>query len=402
MISLLIKIFIKNGQDVSAPGVKRAYAALSSAVGIVLNLFLCVSKIVIGSASNSIAILGDALNNLSDAGTSLVSLLGFKIAGYGGGSVHPFGHGRIEWIMGIFTSVAVLLMGAKLADSSAAAITSPEKTIFSPAVFIVLILSVLVKGYMYVYNKRFSRITDSETLKATAADCISDSAATLAVLLSAVISCMTGWEIDGYCGVLVAVFIMAAGIKSLWGVLGRIMGKAADRDMTDSILQCAKGHREIVNVHNLMVHDYGFGYFVVSMRVEGYKKDSEQLYACVSEISRSLKQKYHCDCYIQIDYLIEDKALAESLTDRIYRVLQKFGDGISIDNFRLIESSPCTKAAFDLIYPAKMQKNEEEVITEISSHLEAHVPQYYASVKGIIRREYFSLHGNRKSKSGGY
>lgn len=391
MMSLLIKIFIKDKENVSTPSVKKAYAELSSIVGIILNIFLCTSKILIGFLSNSIAISADGFNNLADAGTSLISLFGFKIAKYGGGNVHPFGHGRIEWIMGIFTSIAVFLMGIKLADSSVKAITNPEQVIFSSALIIVLILSISVKGYMYCYNRRFSQITDSETLKATAADCISDSVATLVVLFSTVISHFSNWEIDGYCGVLVSVFIMIAGIKSLWEVLGRIMGKSADPDTVEFILQNINKYPEIIAVHNLMLHDYGFGYFVVSMKVSGYKKDSEQLYVSINEISHNLHTKFQCDCFIQIEYLIEDKELTESLTKKIYHVLQNYSEGIFIDNFRLIESGSYTNIAFELVYPADLQKDEESICQDIEETIKTENPKFYTTIKGIIRRERFSL-----------
>ncbi|WP_337483968.1 cation diffusion facilitator family transporter, partial [Porcipelethomonas sp.] len=256
MMSLLVQMLIKNKAEVSNPSVKKAYATLSSVVGIVLNLFLCTAKIVIGLLSHSVSISADGFNNLSDAGTNLVSLLGFKIARYGGGSTHPFGHGRIEWIMGIFASIAVLLMGIKLAGTSVDAISNPQEQIFSVGVVIVLVLSIIVKFYMYYYNKQFAKITDSETLKATATDCVSDSIATIAVLVSTIISHFTQFEIDGYCGVLVSIFIIFAGVKSLWDVLGRIMGKAADANTKDTILQMVKAYPEIVAVHNLMLHDY--------------------------------------------------------------------------------------------------------------------------------------------------
>lgn len=391
MMSLLIKIFIKDKENVSAPSIKKAYAELSSIVGIILNLFLCTSKIVIGFLSNSIAISADGFNNLSDAGTSFVSLFGFKIAKYGGGSVHPFGHGRIEWIMGIFTSIAVVLMGIKLAVSSIATITKPEQLIFSPALIIVLILSILVKGYMYCYNKRFSQITDSETLKATAADCISDSIATFVVFISTVISHFSDWEIDGYCGVLVSVFIMGAGIKSLWEVLGRIMGKSADQSTVDFILQTANEYPEIIAIHNLMLHDYGFGYFVISMRVSGYKRDSEKLYTSINEISHNLHTKFQCDCFIQIDYLIDNEELTQNLTEKIYDVLQNYSDEIFIDTFRLIESGSYTNIAFNLIYPADLQKKEEKICHDIEKAMKAENPKFYTTIKGIIRRERFSL-----------
>ncbi|WP_373216983.1 cation diffusion facilitator family transporter [Ruminococcus sp. 5_1_39BFAA] len=355
MMSLFIRIFIKNKDDVSNPSVKKAYATLSSVVGILLNLFLCTAKITIGLLSHSVAISADGFNNLSDAGTNLVSLLGFKIARYGGGSTHPFGHGRA-------------------------------------AAVIVLVLSILVKVYMYYYNKQFGKITDSETLKATAADCISDSIATTAVLVSTIVSHFTHFEIDGYCGVLVSVFITFAGVKSLWGVLGRIMGKAADADIKDDILQMVKLHPEIVAVHNLMLHDYGFGYFVVSMRVAGCKKDSEQLYISVNQIAYELYQKFHCDCFIQIDYLLEDEALTNDLTEQIYSVMKKYSEEIKIDNFRLIETGPFINVVFDMVYPAELQKREEEICKDIVDRLEAESPRFHTIIKGIIRREPFSLH----------
>ena len=392
MMSLFMRMFIKNNEDVSNPSVKKAYATLSSVVGILLNLFLCTAKIVIGLLSRSVAISADGFNNLSDAGTNLVSLLGFKIARYGGGSTHPFGHGRIEWIMGIFVSIAVLLMGIKLAGTSVDAIANPQEPMFNTAVVIVLVLSVLVKIYMYYYNRQFAKITDSETLKATAADCISDSIATIAVLASAIVSHLTVFEIDGYCGVLVSVFIMFAGVKSLWEVLGRIMGKAADADTKDIILKMVKSHSEIIAVHNLMLHDYGFGYFVVSMRVEGCRKDSEQLYIGINQISYELFQKFHCDCFIQIDYLLEDKELTNNITEQIYSVMKKYSDAIRIDNFRLIENGSYINVAFDMVYPAELQKREEEIRKDVSDRLMSENPRYHIIIKGIIRRERFSLH----------
>ena len=392
MMSLFMRMFIKNNEDVSNPSVKKAYATLSSVVGILLNLFLCTAKIVIGLLSRSVAISADGFINLSDAGTNLVSLLGFKIARYGGGSTHPFGHGRIEWIMGIFVSIAVLLMGIKLAGTSVDAIANPQEPMFNTAVVIVLVLSVLVKIYMYYYNRQFAKITDSETLKATAADCISDSIATIAVLASAIVSHLTVFEIDGYCGVLVSVFIMFAGVKSLWEVLGRIMGKAADADTKDIILKMVKSHSEIIAVHNLMLHDYGFGYFVVSMRVEGCRKDSEQLYIGINQISYELFQKFHCDCFIQIDYLLEDKELTNNITEQIYSVMKKYSDAIRIDNFRLIENGSYINVAFDMVYPAELQKREEEIYKDIRDRLELKNPKYRIIIKGIIRRERFSLH----------
>lgn len=391
MMLLLMRLFIKNEEDILNPNVKKAYATLSSIVGITLNLLLCTTKIIIGLLSHSVAISADGFNNLSDAGTNVVSLLGFKIAKFGKGSMHPFGHGRIEWIMGIFASIAVILMGIKLVETSAQAITSPQAPSFNAAVVIVLILSIFVKVYMYCYNKKFAKITDSETLKATAVDCISDSFATSAVLISSVFSYMTHWKIDGYCGVLVSIFITFAGIKSLWEVLGRIMGKAADEDILETILQMTREYSEIIAVHNLMLHDYGFGYFVVSMRVDGYKKDNEKLYAAVNEIGYSLYQKFHCDCFIQIDYLLNDETVMDYIKEKIYAVLKKYNAEIKIDNFRLIENGTYTNVVFNMLYPSELQKREDEIYKDITEKIESENPGYRTIIKGIIRRERLSL-----------
>ena len=391
MMLLLMRLFIKNEEDILNPNVKKAYATLSSIVGITLNLLLCTTKIIIGLLSHSVAISADGFNNLSDAGTNVVSLLGFKIAKFGKGSMHPFGHGRIEWIMGIFASIAVILMGIKLVETSAQAITSPQAPSFNAAVAIVLILSIFVKVYMYCYNKKFAKITDSETLKATAVDCISDSFATSAVLISSVFSYITHWKIDGYCGVLVSIFITFAGIKSLWEVLGRIMGKAADEDILETILQMTREYSEIIAVHNLMLHDYGFGYFVVSMRVDGYKKDNEKLYAAVNEIGYSLYQKFHCDCFIQIDYLLNDETVMDYIKEKIYAVLKKYNAEIKIDNFRLIENGTYTNVVFNMLYPSELQKREDEIYKDITEKIESENPGYRTIIKGIIRRERLSL-----------
>lgn len=392
MMSLLIKLCFRKKGTVSEAVAKKVYASLSSIVGIILNLFLCTAKIGIGFISHSVAISADGFNNLSDAGMSLITLFGFSIAKYGKGKIHPFGHGRFEWIMGIFTSLAVVLMGIKLVHTSFLSIENPEQPVFSAAVVIVLVLSIAVKGYMYFYNKRFAKITDSETLKATAADCISDSVATFAVLLSTVISHLTDWQIDGYCGVLVSIFIIITGVKSLWEVLGRIMGRAADQEVTGSILRNIETYPEIRDVHNFMIHDYGFGYFVVSMRVEGYRKDSEKLYVAINEISYDLYQRFHCDCFIQVDYLIDNEVLAEQLTEKITLILKEYGGQVEIDHFRLIESGQYTNIVFDLLYPAELQKSEEEICQNIEHALSLENPQYHTIIKGILRRERYRPH----------
>lgn len=399
MMAQLIKLYFKGKANTSDAAVKRAYASLSSIAGIILNLLLCTAKIATGFFSRSVAISADGFNNLSDAGISLMTLFGFQIARYGRGNTHLFGHGRFEWIMGIFASLAVVLMGGQLIHTSLQSILNPQKPLFSVATVIVLVLSILVKGYMYFYNRQFAKVTNSETLKATAADCISDAAATGAVLLSTVIGHVMGWQIDGYCGAVVSGFIVIAGIKSLWEVLGRVMGQATDQSIIDDVLRAVEAYPEIAAVQNLMVHDYGFGYFVISLRIEGYRKDGEQLYNAIHEISSALYQQFHCDCFIQVDYLVGDDVLTEHLRDKVEYVLQKYSGKVSIDHFRLVESGCSITATFDLLYSAELQKSEEIICREIETKLESENPQYRTIIKSILRRERYGSHRRNKSKN---
>lgn len=386
MMTQMMRMLIGDRDEATNPNVKKAYATLSSVAGILLNLCLCTAKIGVGRLSRSMAIQADGFNNLSDAGTSLVSLLGFQIAAYGGGSAHPFGHGRMEWIMGIFASLAVLLMGVHLAEAAVDGILHPEALVFSPAAVAVLALSILVKVYMYSYNRKFAKITGSEALKATASDCVSDSAATVAVLVSTVVSHFTGYGIDGYCGVLVSLFIMLTGAKSLWEVLGRIMGKAMDEDMKETIVQMTKTHPEITAVYQLMIHDYGFGYFVVSMKISGCQRDGEQLYVAANQIAYELYRRYGCDAFISVEHLREDEALEHALREQIHGVMKRYGAGLEIEHFRLIENGDLFNVAFDLIYPAALQRRVEELFIDIENEIKARYPACRTVIRGSLRR----------------
>lgn len=245
---------------------------------------------------------------------------------------------------------------------------------------------------MYCYNKKFAVITDSAALKATASDCISDCAATGAVLFSAVISYITGFDIDGYCGVLVSVFIIFTAIRSLREILGRIMGKVTNKNIIDTVMGMVKQYAVITDVRNLMVHDYGFGYFIISMCVEGHRKDSDILYDTVNEISYNLYRQFYCDCFIQIGYILENETLAETIKMQIYDVLEKYSTEIKIENLRLIDNGSFINIAFDMIYPAEFQKDEEKICKDITEELESESLKYRVTIKSIIRREHFGLH----------
>ena len=246
MVTLLAKIFIKNQNDMKSPAVRQAYGILCGAMGIFLNLCLFTGKFIAGSLSNSIAITADAFNNLSDAGSSIITLIGFKMAGQKPDPTHPFGHGRIEYIAGLLVSLVILLMGAELLKSSVTKIFHPEELAFSPIAIGILAVSILVKCYMFLYNRSLGKKLDSAAMTATATDSLSDTVATSAVLAATLIAHFTGVKIDGWCGVLVGLFICYAGYSAARDTISPLLGQAPDKEFVMQINNIVMSHEGIL------------------------------------------------------------------------------------------------------------------------------------------------------------
>ncbi len=264
MITLLSRIFIKNREDPSDPAVRQSYGVLCGALGIFLNLLLFAGKFLAGSISRSIAVTADAFNNLSDAGSSIITLVGFRMAGQRPDPDHPFGHGRIEYITGLLVSVAILLMGFELIKSSVVKILHPEALSFSPIVVVILAVSILVKCYMAFYNRRIGQRLDSSALKATSTDSLSDSAATAMVLAATLLSHYTGLQLDGLGGLLVGAFVCYAGFCAARDTISPLLGQAPDPAFVEQVHRIVLSYREILGIHDLIVHNYGPGRILYS------------------------------------------------------------------------------------------------------------------------------------------
>ena len=266
MITLLARLLIKHQGDEGA--VRRAYGVLCGAVGICLNVLLFAGKFFAGLLSGSIAITADAFNNLSDAGSSFVTLLGFQLAGQKADAGHPFGHGRIEYLSGLVVSVLILLMGVELGKSSLDKILHPEAVEFSPLVVAILCASIAVKLYMFFYNRRLGKKLGSTAMEATALDSLSDSVATSAVLLATLVGHFTGLKIDGWCGLLVAAFILWSGISAAKETLDPLLGAPPTAELVERIRDLVLAHKTIIGIHDLIVHDYGPGRMMISLHAE--------------------------------------------------------------------------------------------------------------------------------------
>lgn len=268
MIELLARWCIPDRDNVTSPSVRRAYGTLCGIVGIALNILLFAGKFFAGQLSGSIAVTADAFNNLSDAGSSAVTLLGFRLAGRKPDTDHPFGHGRIEYISGLAVAGLILLMGVELAKSSVDKILHPEEVTFSLLALGILAASVCVKLYMWLYNRRIGKKIKSAAMEATAMDSLSDTAATAAVLLAMLIGRWTGLAVDGYVGLVVALFILCSACKAAKETLSPLLGQAPDPELVQEIRDIVMAHSTVQGIHDLVVHDYGPGRCMISLHAE--------------------------------------------------------------------------------------------------------------------------------------
>ena len=268
MISLLAKKFIKNREDVTSPAVRQAYGMLCGIVGIGFNVLLFALKLIAGTLSGSIAITADAFNNLSDAGASIVTLLGFKLAGQKPDPEHPFGHGRLEYISGLIVSMVILLMGIELAKSAVEKILHPEAVEFTLLTGGILLASILVKLYMYLYNRAVGKKIGSAAMEATAMDSLSDCAATAAVLAATLIGHFTSLQIDGWCGIVVAALVLWAGIQAARDTISPLLGQPPAPEFVQRIEEIVLSSPVVQGIHDLIVHDYGPGRVMISLHAE--------------------------------------------------------------------------------------------------------------------------------------
>lgn len=365
MITLLERIFIKQGKDE-----RRAYGILCGSLGIALNLLLFAGKYLAGFLSGSIAVMADAFNNLSDAGSSVITLLGFQFAGQAADEEHPFGHGRIEYLSGLAVSIAIIVMGVELGRSSIEKIIHPEAVDTGVLSMAILLVSVAVKLYMSFYNRRIGVKIDSAAMKATAADSLSDALATSMVLLSMLIMKFTGVNVDGWCGVLVAVFILKAGYEAAKETLNPLLGQAPEPEFIDEIQEIVLSRPEIIGIHDLVVHDYGPGHRMVSLHgeVDG-SQDIFELHDAIDGVEMELQKRLGCEAVIHMDPVnLKDPEMQEKKA-RISQMVKAIDQRLTIHDFRLVHGGGVTKLLFDVVMPFGMKMGEEELKKQIQDQV---------------------------------
>lgn len=382
MISLLAKWFIPRREQAEDGAVRRAWGALCGFVGIALNLLLFAGKLASGALSGSIAVTADAFNNLSDAGSSVVTLLGFRLAGKKPDSDHPFGHGRMEYVSGLVVAGLILLMGAELAKTSVDKIAHPEAVTFSWLAAAILLVSIAVKLYMYMYNKAVGKKIGSAAMAATAADSLSDTAATAAVLLSMIVGRLANVQLDGWVGLLVALFILWSAVQAARDTISPLLGQAPDPALVKEIEALVMAHDTVVGVHDLVVHDYGPGRRIISLHAE-VPADGQvlELHDVIDNIESELARKLHCEAVIHMDPVVVGDPVVAALREQTAALVRTIDPRITIHDFRMVPGKTHTNLIFDAVIPFDEQLTRPQVAQRICRLVEDMDGHYRAVVK---------------------
>lgn len=366
MIKLLARIFIKDRKNYDDPHTRSAYGVLCGVAGIFFNILLFVGKLVAGTLSGAISVTADAFNNLSDAGSSLITLIGFKLAGQKPDNTHPFGHGRIEYISGLLVSIAVTLMGFELAVSSAERIAKPAETKLGTVTVAILAASLAVKLYMALYNYTTGKKINSDALKVAATDSLCDSFSTLAVLVCMVISRFVPGNIDAFCGIGVSAVILITGIRSAVETIQPLLGQAPDRAFTDKIISIAKSSPAVLGVHDLIVHDYGPGRRMISLHAEvSDKSDLITVHDDIDNIEKELSRELGCDAVIHIDPIAADDEATRAAKEEAQARVSEIDPRITIHDFRMVKGMTHTNVIFDAAVPFDIKSSDDDIKEEI-------------------------------------
>ena len=382
MISVLAKWLIPNREQVEDGAVRRAWGALCGFVGIGLNILLFAGKLAAGTLSGSIAITADAFNNLSDAGSSVVTLLGFRLAGKKPDAGHPFGHGRLEYVSGLIVAGLILLMGAELAKSSVDKILHPEAVTFSWLAAGILLASIGVKLYMYLYNRAVGKKIKSAAMSATAADSLSDTAATSAVLLAMVIGKLTDVQLDGWVGLVVALFILWSAVQAARDTISPLLGQAPDPMLVKEIESLVMAHDTVVGIHDLVVHDYGPGRCIISLHAE-VPADGQvlELHDVIDNIEEELAQKLHCEAVIHMDPVVVGDPTVTALHQQVAALVKTIDPRITIHDFRMVPGQTHTNLIFDAVIPFDERLTRQQVADRIRQMVSEMEGDYRAVVK---------------------
>ena len=378
MTDFLVRHLVRDHENVQDPAVRERYGVMSGGVGIFLNLLLSLGKFFAGVLTGSIAVTADAFNNLSDAGSSVVTLVGFKLAGQKADDGHPFGHGRIEYLAGLLVSLLILMVGVELGKTSIEKILHPEEVAFSLVTVIILICSILVKLWMCLFNRKLGRRINSAAMEATATDSLSDVVATSAVLAGTLIGHFAQVSIDGWIGVVVAIFILRAGWGAAKDTLNPLLGTAPEPELVKAIQQLVLSHEQVVGMHDLVIHDYGPGRRMCSFHAEVPEdKDIMDAHDAIDHIEREIQEKFGIETTVHMDPIATGDNEVARLREQVAELVREIDPDMSIHDFRLTRGPRHSNLIFDVVVPHRCRLSDEEIRRRITEAAEQVVPGCY-------------------------
>ena len=384
MTNLLARLFVRDYRNTASPAVRRAYGTMVSVVGMVLNLLLFGAKFTVGMLTGSVAIRADAINNLSDAGSQIISFISFRISAKPADREHPFGHARIEYVASMIVSFLILLIGVELLKESVANIITPQPPERSWVSVAVLGGSILVKLWMALFNRTVGRRIDSAVMRATAADSLSDVLSTGAVLLSTLVLILfpdLSLNLDAYMGVLVAVLILLAGVKILREALNPILGEAPSEEIVRQINEVVRQYPAALGIHDLEVHNYGPGHIIAALHVEvDGKVDVFASHDMIDTIEQRLRREYGIAATIHMDPIVTDDAVIANLRARVLAAVRQIDPGINLHDFRLVSGTTHSNLIFDVAVPYENKTPDDRLRAAVAEQVRKIDPSYCAMV----------------------
>ena len=370
MTNLLLRLFVKDHTKPKEPKVRTAVGKLSGVVGIISNLVLFAMKLLVGTVSGSVAITADAMNNLSDAASAIVTLIGFKLAEKPADEDHPYGHARYEYLSGLAMAAMIIVIGFELAKTSFEKILEPTAVEFSLPVAIVLAGSVAVKLWLGLFNKNLGKYIDSSALLATAADSRNDAISTAAVLAAALIELMTQWRVDGYMGLAVALFILYSGAMLAKETISPLLGETASPELRELIVSVVTAQPKVLGYHDLMVHDYGPGQRFASMHVEmDQQEDPLECHELIDNLERECLARHNVHLVLHYDPVVIGDTELDRMRDVVQQILRQQDSRISVHDFRSVRGKEHTNLVFDVALPAELMGRKKQIKKQLDENL---------------------------------
>lgn len=379
---LLLKLFVKDYKNTNDQKVRTAYGTLSGIVGILANFLLSLSKLVIGILFGSLAISADAINNLSDALSSVLSIVSFKMSSKPADREHPFGHARIEYVASMIVSFLILSIGVNLLRETIGKIINPSDTTFSIVSVIVLCISIAVKLWLYIFNRKLGKTINSSVLIATSADSLSDTVSTSAVLLSVLVLRFFSLDIDAYVGILVALFIFYSGIKILNDTKNSILGEPPSAETVKAIEGIVAEYPDALGIHDMIIHSYGALHTIASFHVEvDGSKDIFKSHDMTDNLEKRIREELNIECTIHMDPLITDNERINSLRDETLNIVMGIDGRLRIHDFRVVEGESHTNLIFDVCAPFEIKKSDAEISETIEKAIKALGENYFTVIQ---------------------